>query len=55
MLDKVKEILDDLSASTSTSDDKDIQTTTEIVTRIKSTMSDWASTKKFFNELLANY
>ena len=55
MLKKVKEILDDLSASASTSSDKDTQTATEIVTRIKSTMSDQASTEKSFNELLANY
>ena len=53
MLDKVKEILDDLSASASTSNGKDTQT--EIVTQIKSTMSDRASTEMFFNELLANY
>ena len=55
MLDKVKEILDDLSASASTSNDKDTQTTSEIVMRIKSTMSDRANTEKSFNELLANY
>ena len=55
MLDKVKEILDDLNASASTSNDKDTQTTSEIVMRIKSTMSDRANTEKSFNELLANY
>ena len=55
MLDKVKEILDDLSASASTSNDKDTQTTSEIVMQIKSTMSDRANTEKSFNELLANY
>ena len=55
MLDKVKEILDDLSASASTSNDKDTQTTSEIVMQIKSTMSDRANTEKPFNELLANY
>ena len=55
MLEKVKEILDDLSASASTSSDKDTQTATKIVTRIKSTMSDRASTEKSFSELLANY
>ena len=32
MLDKVKEILDDLSSSASTSNDKDTQTASEIVT-----------------------
>ena len=55
MLDKVKEILDDLNASASTSNDQDTQTTSEIVMRIKSTMSDRANTEKSFNELLANY
>ena len=55
MLDKVKEILDDLSASASTSNGKDTQTVSEIVTRIKSTMSDRASTEMSFNELLTNY
>ena len=51
-MDKVKETLDDLSASASTSNDKDTQTASE---RIKSTVSDQASTEKSFNELLANY
>ena len=41
--------------SASTSNDKDTQTTSEIVMRIKSTMSDRANTEKSFNELLANY
>ena len=43
------------SASASTSNDKDTQTTSEIIMRIKSTMSDRANTEKSFNEFLANY
>ena len=55
MLEKMKEILDDLSVSASTSDDKNTQVASEIVARIKSTMSDRASTEKSFNALLADY
>jgi len=51
MLNKMKEILDDLRVSASTSSDKNTQVASEIVARIKSTMSDWASTEKSFNEL----
>jgi len=51
MLNKMKEILDDLSVSASTSSDKNTQVASEIVARIKSTMSDQASTEKSFNEL----
>ena len=55
MLNKMKEILDDLSVSASTSSDKNTQVASEIVAQIKSTMSDQASTEKSFNELLADY
>ena len=47
----MKEILDDLSVSASTSSDKNAQVASEIVARIKSTMSDRASTEKSFNKL----
>lgn len=52
MLNKMKETLDDLSVSASTGN---TQVAGEIVARIKSTMSDRASTEKSFNELLAEY
>ncbi|MDD9818298.1 MAG: hypothetical protein OXU61_09225 [Gammaproteobacteria bacterium] len=55
MLNKMKEIVDDLSVSASTSSDKNTQVASEIVARIKSTTSDRASTEKSFNELLADY